>query len=147
MGWSCQSIVVKLDTVVCLCKRLFFNGIWLERLGNILPCAVCLQHVKMFPTWPPQQHRVAWGTCLFLAANTLVKNVNIGNQTPLTTLELCGVIPSACTFICSTLVVKSTALFVGPNSRSCFFLCGALKTNNDYRLRGRMENLAQANHL
>lgn len=144
MGWLCQSIVVKLDALMCLCKLLFYFD-WSALETYCLAQCVC--NTLMFPTWPPEQHTVAWGTCLFRASNTLVENFNIRNQTPLTTLYLCGVISSAWTFSCLTMACWIAQHCMLEPTAAVVFLCGALKSNNDYRLRGRMENLAHANHL
>lgn len=110
MGWLCQSTV--LNAFARLCK-LSFSSIGVSWKYTAL-CSV--PNTLMFPTWPPRRHRVARGTWLFRAANTLAENLNVRNQSPLTTL---WVVSSAWMFR-SLMRLNSAALCVGPNSRSCF---------------------------
>lgn len=130
VGWLVLSISVKREELV-YSHSLTFTLIQASQRDGAMCSA---PNTLMFPTWPPQRQRqqqVAPGVRLFLAENTLVEKCKDGS--------------SAWGFFSQTTPTLSGSVLRG--RRTVAYIHGAMKCNNDYRLQGRTENLAHANHL
>lgn len=141
VGRLVLSISVKRQELVCS-HSLTFTLIQAFQLDGAMCSA---PNTLMFPTWPPQRQRqqqVAPGVRLFLAENTLVEKCKDGGEQDTINSSAWGFFFSDHS---NTLMHLSGSVLRGRCAVA--HIRGALKCNNDYRLQGRTENLAHANHL